>query len=255
MKIASWNVNSLRVRLPQVAQWVGAQQPDIVCLQETKLTDENFPHAEIEALGFHTAYSGQKTYNGVAILSKSKPQDVVTEFPAFDDPQKRVLCVTVGDVRVLNIYVPNGQAVGSDKFEYKLRWLDAMIAFAKSQLALFPNMLIVGDFNIAPRDQDVHDPELWRGQVLCSDAERSKFVELLGYGFHDTFQKFDQDAEVFSWWDYRAAGYARNRGLRIDHILASADLYKQCSHSSIDTEPRGWERPSDHAPAVAEFLI
>jgi len=255
VKIASWNVNSLRVRLPQVAKWVGEQQPGILCLQETKLTDDNFPSAEIEALGFHAAYAGQKTYNGVAILSKQDIQDTVTDFPALDDPQKRVLCATVGDVRVLNLYAPNGQTVGSEKFEYKLRWFDAMINFSRDQLQQHPKMLIVGDFNIAPQDRDVHDPDAWYGQVLCSDAERAKFSELMACGFRDTFRKFDQEPNVFSWWDYRAAGYARNRGLRIDHILASDDLYEHCTSSVIDTEPRGWERPSDHAPVLAEFSI
>ena len=255
MKIATWNVNSLRVRLPQVAKWVGEQQPDVVCLQETKLTDDNFPVDDIQALGFHVAYAGQKTYNGVAILSKQDIQDAVTDFPTLDDPQKRLVCSTIGDIRVLNVYVPNGQAVGSEKFEYKLRWFDAMIEISKDQLRQYPNMVIVGDFNIAPEDRDVHDPDAWRGQVLCSDAERSKFSQLLACGFHDTFRKVNQEPDVFSWWDYRAAGFVRNRGLRIDHILASDFLYEQCVNSYIDKEPRTWERPSDHAPAIAEFAI
>lgn len=253
MKIATWNVNSLRVRLPQVAKWVDEHQPHIVCLQETKLTDDNFPVDKITALGFHAVYAGQKTYNGVAIFSKHPIQDTVTDFPVLDDTQRRVLCGTVDDVRILNLYVPNGQSVDSEKFEYKLRWFNALIEFAGEQLKQHQKMIILGDFNIAPEDRDVHDPDVWRDQVLCSDAERSKLSQLLACGFHDTFRKFDQEPNIFSWWDYRAAGFRRNLGLRIDHILASDALYKYCTNSYIDKQPRGWERPSDHAPALAEF--
>ncbi len=254
MKIATWNVNSLRIRLPQVEKWVDEHQPDIVCLQETKLIDEDFPVDTIKALGFDSAYAGQKSYNGVAILSKYEMSDIVTDLTG-DDPQRRILGVTIKGIRVLNLYVPNGQAVGSEKFDYKLQWLDVLIDFSIEQLKQHQKMLVVGDFNIAPEDGDVHDPDAWGGQVLCNEAERAKFKQLLASGFHDTFRKFDQEPGIFSWWDYRAAAFQRNRGLRIDHILASDALVEKCTSSCIDKEPRAWERPSDHAPAVAEFSV
>jgi len=255
MKIASWNVNSLNVRLPHVLQWLETAKPDLLGLQETKLTDEKFPQAEIEAAGYNVVFSGQKTYNGVAVLSR-QPQtaaDVVTDLPGLDDPQRRVLGATYGDVRFLNLYVPNGQEVGSDKYAYKLDWLAKLRAYVEAQLKQYPKFVMVGDFNIAPDDRDVHDPAAWAGSVLCSEPEREAFRGLLDLGLSDTFRQFEQEEGSFSWWDYRQAAFRRNLGLRIDHILASTDLASRCTASSVDKEPRRWERPSDHAPAVAEF--
>lgn len=257
MKIASWNVNSLNVRLPQVLAWLQSAQPDLLGLQETKLPDERFPRAEIEAAGYHVIFSGQKTYNGVAVLSRLQPEadDIVTDLPGLVDDQRRVLGATYGGVRFLNLYVPNGQEVGSDKYAYKLGWLGKLREYLKDQLGQHDRLVVVGDFNIAPEDRDVHDPELWRGAVLCSDAERSAFQELLQLGLADTFRLFQQEPASFSWWDYRQAAFRRNMGLRIDHILASDAMAAACTSSVVDKEPRRWERPSDHAPAVAEFKL
>ena len=254
MKIASWNVNSLRVRLPQVLDWLVRARPDVLALQETKLVDDAFPVAELEAAGYHAAFSGQPTYNGVALLTRdTPPAGVVNELRAFPDEQRRVLAATVDDVRVINLYVPNGQAVGSEKFEYKLRWLAALRDHLKEELALHRRLAVVGDFNIAPDDRDVHDPEAWAGKVLCSEPERTALAEIMALGLEDTFRLFDQPDGVYSWWDYRAAGFRRNRGLRIDLILASRDLAGACTVSEVDKEPRSWERPSDHAPVAAVF--
>jgi exodeoxyribonuclease-3 len=254
MKIASWNVNSLRVRLPQVLQWLQAQAPDILALQETKLTDEDCPSEAIAEAGYRVIHSGQKTYNGVAILSRKAPgADVVTELPGMPDPQRRVLGATYGDVRVLNLYVPNGQEVGSDKYAYKMEWLERLADYIEAQLAEHPKLVVVGDFNIAPEPRDVYDPELWEGRVLFSEPERAAFRKLLDLGLADTFRLFGQEDGTYSWWDYRMGAFRRNRGLRIDHILASRPLAERCRASQVDREPRGWERPSDHAPVVAEF--
>lgn len=253
MKIASWNVNSLRVRLPQVLDWLASNPVDILCLQETKLVDEEFPVAAIEEAGYQVVYAGQKTYNGVATLSKQAAAEVVTELPEMDDPQRRVLGTTIGALRVLNVYIPNGQSVGSEKYLYKLGWLHRLQDYVEQQLRLYPQFLLLGDFNIAPEDVDVHDPELWAGRVLCSDPERQAYHGLIKLGLHDSFRKFPQPEKTFSWWDYRAAAFRRNLGLRIDHILCSTALYECCVTSTIDQGPRKWERPSDHAPAVAEF--
>jgi len=257
MKIASWNVNSLNVRLPQVLEWLQSAQPDLLGLQETKLPDEKFPRAEIEAAGYQVIFSGQKTYNGVAVLSRLQPEadDSVNDLPGLVDDQRRVLGATYGGVRFLNLYVPNGQQVGSDKYAYKLGWLGKLREYLKHQLGQYDKLVAVGDFNIAPEDRDVHDPELWRGAVLCSDAERSAFRELLELGLVDTFRLFDQNEAAFSWWDYRQAAFRRNMGLRIDHILANDTMAAACTSSAVDKEPRRWERPSDHAPAVAEFKL
>jgi exodeoxyribonuclease-3 len=253
MKLASWNVNSLKVRLPQLLDWLIAKQPDVVGLQETKLTDENFPVAPIEALGYHVVYAGQPTYNGVAVLSKQPIEDVVTDLPGLQDPQRRVLAVTTGGIRFVDLYVPNGQAVGSDKYAYKLDWLEKLQAFLRDELARHPRMAVVGDFNIAPEPEDVHDPAEWEGQVLFSEPERSALERLLALGLQDTFRLFPQEPKVFSWWDYRMNNFRRNRGLRIDLVLASSPLAGQCTASYVDRTPRTWERPSDHAPVVAEF--
>ncbi|HSH06110.1 MAG TPA: exodeoxyribonuclease III [Burkholderiales bacterium] len=253
MKLATWNVNSLKVRLPQLVDWVAAAQPDVVCLQETKLEDGKFPQSEIEAAGFRAAFAGQKTYNGVALLARSAPQDVRTEMPGLADPQKRVVAATVGGTRVVCLYAPNGQAVGSDKFDYKLRWYEALRAWLADELARHPRLAVLGDLNIAPEDRDVHDPKLWEGQVHCSEPERAAFRALLALGLQDAFRLFEQPEKSFSWWDYRMMAFRRNAGLRIDHILLSAPLAAQCSACSIDKAPRKLERPSDHTPVVAEL--
>lgn len=253
MKIASWNVNSLKVRLPQVLEWLAANQPDVLGLQETKLTDENFPAAAFAEAGYSVQYSGQKTYNGVALLSRQPAEDIVTDLPGLEDPQRRVLGATVGGLRVYNLYVPNGSEVGSDKFAYKLDWLARLHAHLRDQLAEHSDVVVMGDFNIAPADADVYDPEALAGQVHCSEPERTALEELLALGFSDTFRRFDQPESTFSWWDYRAAAFRRNLGLRIDLILASAALADRCRASIVDVTPRRNERPSDHAPVVAEF--
>lgn len=253
MKIASWNVNSLRVRLPHVLDWLASAQPDILALQETKLEDAQFPAAELEAAGYHVAYSGQKTYNGVALLAREPLSEVVTDIPGLDDPQRRILGATIGDLRVLNLYVVNGQAVGSDKFAYKLHWLEQVSAYVREDLARHPNYVVLGDFNITPDDRDVHDPEQWREQILCSTPERSALKGLLDHGLKDTFRLFEQPEKEFSWWDYRQGAFRRNLGLRIDLVLASEPLAARCTAAYVDKEPRRLERPSDHAPMVAEF--
>jgi exodeoxyribonuclease-3 len=253
MKIASWNVNSLTVRLPHVLDWLATNQPDILGLQETKTVDEKFPVAEIAAAGYLVVYAGQKTYNGVAVLSKQEASETVTDIPGLDDHQRRVMGVTVGGIRFLNLYVPNGSEVGSEKYDYKLGWLASLAEYVKAQLAEHPNLIIAGDFNIAPDDRDVYDPEAWREQILCSTPEREAFQRITALGMSDTFRLFEQEEKIFSWWDYRAAGFRRNLGLRIDLILASAALRDRCISAYVDKAPRKLERPSDHAPVVAEF--
>lgn len=255
-RVASWNVNSLRVRLPTLAQWLAANPVDVIGLQETKLTDDAFPMAEVRALGYHVVRCGQKTYNGVALLSKEPLEaHCVALGGGFVDEQRRVIAATSGGVRYINLYVPNGQAVGSEKYAYKLRWLEALKAFLQLELATHPRVVVMGDFNIAPDDRDVHDPAAWAGQVLCSEPERSALAALLELGLRDSFRLFEQPAATFSWWDYRAAGFRRNLGLRIDLILASRELSPLCRESGVDILPRRAERPSDHAPVVASFDI
>ncbi|MBI2313982.1 MAG: exodeoxyribonuclease III [Betaproteobacteria bacterium] len=253
MKLATWNVNSLKVRLPQVLEWLASCRPDALCLQETKLEDPNFPRVEIEAAGYRALFSGQKTYNGVAILSRQPAVDPLAAIPGLDDPQKRVLAATVNGVRVICLYVPNGEAVGSDKYQYKLRWLAACTKWLKQELGRHERLAVLGDFNVAPEERDVHDPKLWEGQVLFSAPEREAFQEILRLGLKDSFRLFEQPEKAFTWWDYRMNGFKRNLGLRIDHILASAALASRCERCTIDVEPRRAERPSDHAPVVAEF--
>ena len=255
MRVASWNVNSLKVRLPQVLEWLAAHSPDVLGLQETKLVDAAFPVEAIRAAGYEVSFSGQPTYNGVALLSRVPQSEVVTGLDGLDDPQRRVLGATLGGVRVLNLYVPNGQEVGSDKYAYKLGWLERLRAHLEVELARHPRLLVMGDFNIAPDDRDVHDPAEWAGKVLCSEPERAALERILALGFVDTFRLFEQPEGVYSWWDYRAAGFRRNHGLRIDLVLASRELAGACSRSEIDIEPRRNERPSDHAPAVAVFDV
>ncbi|MBP5996459.1 MAG: exodeoxyribonuclease III [Azonexus sp.] len=251
MKIASWNVNSLKVRLPHLLDWLAEQQPDALCLQELKLEDQNFPLAEIEAAGYQAAFFGQKTYNGVALLARSPIADVVTGNPHFPDEQKRLIAGTVGDTRVICAYMPNGQAVGSDKYDYKLRWLDALAVWLQEELARYPKLALCGDYNIAPDDRDVHDPKAWAGQILCSDPERAAFRRFIDLGLSDSFRLFEQPEKTFSWWDYRMLGFQKNLGLRIDHVLLSPPLAAQCSAAGIDRAPRKRERPSDHAPVWA----
>ncbi|HRD50724.1 MAG: exodeoxyribonuclease III [Candidatus Competibacter sp.] len=255
MKIATWNVNSLKVRLPQVLDWLRERQPDLLALQETKLTDPDFPTLDIANIGYQAVFSGQKTYNGVAILSRLPAGELVTDLPGMDDPQRRVLGATVGGVRVINLYVPNGQAVGSDKYAYKLAWLEALTGWLRDERARHSQLIVLGDFNIVPEDRDVHDPVAWAGQVLCSAAERAAFQRLLALGLKDTFRLFPQEEGSFSWWDYRAAAFRRNLGLRIDHILASSALAAICTACQVDKAPRHLERPSDHAPVIAEFNL
>lgn len=253
MKLATWNVNSLKVRLPHVLDWLAANAPDVLCLQETKLEDANFPVAELEAAGYHVLYSGQKTYNGVALISRSEGSEVVCGIPGFADEQKRVIAATYGDVRMVCAYFPNGQSLDSDKYQYKLRWLDAMHGWLRSELTHYPKLALLGDYNIAPEDRDVHDPKAWEGQVLVSPAERAAFSGLLGLGMEDAFRKFSQEDNAFSWWDYRMAAFRRNMGLRIDHILLTQPLAAQAVSCVIDKAPRKLERPSDHTPVMVEL--
>ena len=255
MKLATWNVNSLKVRLPQVLEWAGRHRPDVLCLQETKLRDEQFPAIEIRAAGYEPFANGQKTYNGVAILARSAPGDVVTAIPGFADEQKRVLGATVGSVRVICVYVPNGESITSEKYPYKLKWLDAFHRWLEQELARHPRLAVLGDFNVAPEDRDVHDPRAWEGQVLFSAPERNAFQSLLAAGLKDAFRLFEQPDQSFTWWDYRVNAFRRKMGLRIDHILLSEALAKACTACTIDVEPRRSERPSDHAPVLAELNL
>lgn len=253
IKIASWNVNSLRVRWSHLSIWLQQQQPDIVALQETKVQNIDFPRQDIEASGYQVAFHGQKTFNGVAILSKQTIQEVQTHIPNFEDPQCRLIASTIGDIRVINLYVPNGQSVDSDKYQYKIKWLYCVTDFIKAQLARYPKVVVLGDFNIAPTDQDVYDPLLWQGKVLVSDIERNALKTLLDLGLTDVFRCFEQADKSFSWWDYRGGQFWKNAGLRIDLILVSAALKQQCQSCFVDTHPRKRKRPSDHAPVVATF--
>ncbi len=253
MKLASWNVNSLKVRLPQVLAWLAASQPDVLCLQETKLEDSRFPLAELNEAGYQAVISGQKTYNGVAILSKVPVTETAFGLPNYPDVQKRLIAATLNGVRVVCVYVPNGQSVGSEKYQYKLAWLAALQAWLKEELLHYPRLALLGDFNIAPEDRDVHDPQAWSGNVLVSEPERSAFKGLLQLGFHDSFRLFDQPEMSYSWWDYRMMAFRRNMGLRIDLILISSTLTAACTVCAIDRTTRKLERPSDHAPVIAEL--
>jgi exodeoxyribonuclease-3 len=253
MRVATWNVNSLKVRLPQVLEWLKAHQPDVLCLQETKLEDPKFPVEDIRAAGYEVQFNGQKTYNGVAILSRTPATAALTAVPGFDDPQKRVLAATVGAIRVVCLYVPNGQSVESDKYRYKLDWLSRIKQWLAAELAANERLVVVGDFNVAPDERDVHDPKAWEGQVLFSAPERQAFQDLLAIGLKDSFRLFEQPAQSFTWWDYRMNAFRRKMGLRIDHVLLSRRLAEACRACAIDIEPRKNERPSDHAPVTAEF--
>ena len=255
MKIATWNVNSLNVRLPHVIEWLDTAKPDVLVLQEIKQLTEAFQREAFSEAGYNSVASGQKTSNGVAGISRSPAEAIVTDFPGFDDPQRRILAAAIDGVRVVNLYIPNGHSVGSEKYEYKLGWLAALHSFLEQELAQHDKLVVLGDFNIAPADEDVYDAEKWGEDVLCSPQERDALRKLLELGLTDVFRKFEQPEKSFSWWDYRAAGFRRNAGLRIDLILTSASMAAICSGSHVDKEPRAWERPSDHAPVVAEFDI
>jgi exodeoxyribonuclease III len=253
MKVASWNINSLRVRLLHVLDWIQANGPDVLALQETKMTDDVFPADAFEAAGYEVCYSGQKTYNGVAIVSKKPAQEVIYDVPGLDDPQRRILGATIQDVRILNLYVVNGSEVGSDKYAYKLNWISKVSEYINEEMDSYQYYVVLGDFNIAPEDRDVHNPRAWHEKILCSTPEREALDGILQLGFNDSFRMFEQDKNIFSWWDYRSGGFQKNQGLRIDLILANKQLASKCRKSWVDLEPRKLERPSDHAPVVAEF--
>jgi exodeoxyribonuclease-3 len=253
VKIATWNVNSLKVRLPHVIDWLDSERPDVLALQETKIRDEAFPRDEIAGLGYNVEFSGQSAYNGVALIARGAISDVRTGIAGFDDAARRVLAATIDGVRIYDLYVPNGQSVGSDKYRYKLRWLDALMSEVATELGRHRHVVLLGDFNIAPEPRDVHDPAVWEGKVLFSEPEREALRRLLDLGLVDVFRLFDQEEKSFSWWDYRAGAFRRNRGLRIDLILASEPMKGLCTACRIDVGPRRRERPSDHTPVVAEF--
>ncbi len=251
MKLATWNVNSLKVRLPHLLDWLAAHQPDAVCLQELKCEDKAFPSAELAAAGYHAVFNGQKTYNGVAILSRGELVDVQRDIPGFADEQKRVIAATLDGVRIVCGYFPNGQAVGSEKFAYKLQWLAALTEWLRGEIARHPSLVLAGDFNIAPEDRDAH-PD-WKDEIHVSPPEREAFRALLGLGLADAFRAFEQPEKTFSWWDYRMLAFRRNFGLRIDHLLVTPALRPRLVRCWIDRAPRKLERPSDHAPVWAEL--
>jgi exodeoxyribonuclease-3 len=253
MKIATWNVNSINMRKEQVLTWLETMQPDVLALQEIKCMNDKFPYEAFAELGYQIAVSGQKSYNGVAILSKYPIENVATDIPGWQDEQRRILIATVQNVRILNVYVPNGSSVGSDKYQYKLNWLTQMEQFIKKELNNYPKFIMLGDFNIAPDDIDIHDPQLWKDSVLCSRPERDRLQAFFASGLTDLFRHLHPEQQ-FSWWDYREAAFRRNRGLRIDHILASQEVVNACRTVMIDKTPRAWEKPSDHAPVLMEFI-
>ncbi len=253
MKLATWNVNSLAVRLPQVLDWLQANPVDALVLQETKLTDDKFPHAEVAAAGYQVQWFGQKTYNGVALISKESALDVVKNIPGLQDEQARVIAGTVAGVRTIGAYFPNGQAPDSDKFVYKMRWLQALQGWVQAELQQHPKLVLMGDYNIAPEDRDVYDPVAWAGQIHCTPQERAQFQGLLGLGLVDAFRLFEQPVKSWSWWDYRNLAFRKNQGLRIDHILVSAALQPAVQACAIDKLPRKNERPSDHAPVWVQL--
>ena len=250
-RLATWNVNSLKVRLAHLLEWLGQNRPDAMCLQETKTVDENFPAEALHAAGYRTVYSGQKTYNGVAILSRAAATDVSSGIPAFPDELKRVIAATVDGVRIISVYAPNGQSLGSEKYEYKLRWYAALASWLSQELQTHRRLAVLGDFNVAPEDRDVHDPKRWEGEIHVSAPERDAFRKLLQLGLADAFRLFPQPEKEFSWWDYRLNAFQRGWGLRIDEILLSPELAARCAACVIDKRPRSLERPSDHAPVIA----
>ncbi len=254
MLVASWNVNSLAVRLPQLTEWIMAVNPDVICLQETKLIDEKFPQAELAALGYNFEFFGEKTYNGVAIISRLPLQNVVKGFLEEEEPRaKRFIEAKIGDVYILNVYIPNGQRVGSEKYEYKLKWLHSLQKHLDNQHKSESKLLLCGDFNIAPHDLDVYKPSEVQGTIMVSDVERNKLEEIRKWGFVDAFRMHNGEGGLFSWWHYRMGAFRRNMGFRIDHIWVTESLSHDCVRSWIDKDPRKAERPSDHAPILAEF--
>ena len=253
MKLAAWNVNSLNVRLPHVVEWLKTHKPDALCLQELKMEDAKFPLEAFDDIGYHAVFNGQKTYNGVAILSRARPEDVRKDIAGFEDHQKRVIAATIEGVRVVCVYIPNGQTVDSEKYQYKLQWLAALQNYMREAVDIYGDVALLGDYNIAPDNRDVYDPKAWEGQVLCSALERDAFRGLVGLGLVDSFRLFDQAEKSYSWWDYRMNGFKRNLGLRIDHVLLTPGIAARCTASVIDVEPRKLERPSDHAPVFVEI--
>jgi exodeoxyribonuclease III len=255
LKLATWNVNSLNVRLPHVLDWLVSNPVDVLCLQETKQEDTKFPYDELKTAGYYAAHAGQKTYNGVAIVSKHPMTDIAYGMLGFEDEQKRVISATIQGIRVVCVYIVNGQSIDSDKYQYKMRWLDALRNWLMGELKKHPKLVLLGDYNIAPEDRDCHDPAAWEGQVLVSVPERTHFKQLLALGLHDSFRLFEQPEKSFTWWDYRMMGFRRNFGMRIDHILVSDALKSQCRQCVIDKAPRKLERPSDHTPVVIELTV
>jgi exodeoxyribonuclease III len=255
VRLATWNVNSLKIRLPHLLDWLADARPDVVCLQETKLEDERFPVAELRDAGYHAVYCGQKAYNGVAILSRSEIGAVAHGIPGFADDPRRVISATVQGTRIVCLYAPNGQAPGSEKYAYKLRWYEALTRWLGEELARAPRLAVLGDMNVAPEDRDVHDPKRWEGQIHVSAPEREALARVVAAGFADAFRLFEQPERLYSWWDYRLAAFARNWGLRIDLILLSRELARRCTACTIDKAPRKRERPSDHAPVVADLSL
>ncbi|NYT45927.1 exodeoxyribonuclease III [Alcaligenaceae bacterium] len=259
MKLATWNINSLKVRLPQVLDWLQAHPVDALCLQELKLPDDKFPLDAFTEIGYTAQWAGQKTYNGVAIVARKECLEVQRNIPGFDDHQQRIIASTlassIGDIRVISAYCPNGQAVGSDKYEYKLRWYAALRDWLEGELQRYPRLAILGDYNVAPKDEDVHDPAKWVGDVLVSEPERAAFNSVLDLGLTDAFRQFEQPEKSFSWWDYRRMAFRRNAGLRIDHVLLSDALRDYCVSCVIDKTPRANEQPSDHTPVVATLVL
>ena len=255
MKLATWNINSLNVRLPHVLDWLGKHAPDIVCLQETKLEDAKFPAAALKEAGYQSVFCGQKTYNGVAILSREPAADVVKGIAGFEDTQQRVLSATVSGLRVVCVYVPNGESLESPKFEYKMKWMDALRLWLQQELVAHPKLVVFGDYNVAPEARDVHDPAQWENKIHFTGPERKALHALFAAGLTDAFRLFDQPERSYTWWDYRMMAFRRKMGLRIDHILLSPALVPLCTACTIDIEPRRLERPSDHALVVAELNV
>ncbi|UVW29981.1 exodeoxyribonuclease III [Massilia sp. H6] len=251
MKIATWNVNSLKVRLPHLLTWLQANPVDVLCLQETKLTDDKFPLAAINAAGYEVVFSGQKTYNGVAILSRHPIEDVQKNNPRFDDEQQRLIAATIQGMRIICAYVVNGQEIGSEKFAYKMAWLAGLQEWVADEMRMHPQLAVLGDYNIAPQACDVHDPAEWENHIHFTPPERDALQAFMALGLADAFRLFEQPEKQYSWWDYRQMAFRRNRGLRIDHILLSRALAERCTACHIDRETRKWEQPSDHAPVVA----
>lgn len=255
MKIATWNVNSLNVRAPQVLDWLNTEAVDVLCVQETKIEDHKFPYTDLANMGYQAVHLGQKTYNGVAIISRHPIDEVQFDIPNLEDTQKRVVAATIQGIRIICVYIPNGQSVDSDKYQYKLNWLQALTAYLEQQLKQYPKLALLGDYNIAPEDRDVYDPERWKGSVLVSEPERAAFRQLQALGLHDSFRLFEQPEKLYSWWDYRMVAFRRNLGLRIDHILISSALVSTAKSSWIDRAPRKLERPSDHTPVILELDV